>query len=282
MLLDPDLDARPWIDSALDVIRRQAGCDVMILPYVKTSTALREALALLSQNAIVEHEAGVCVNLRHETDWQSYYNSLSPTLRKKNRAFRRKIEKVGEIKLAVVPAGDPRCPDLIDWMLAQKRIWSERMGKSGPWLSSPHYREFLVRLLSDPNAIPKPFLFTLTAGDILLGVKLQSAGKSLCEALVAAFNADYEKISPGVVLDEFCVQWAFEQKLDCDFGNGLERNKLFWSRHESVETATFTVPLSLWGRSYLAARNWARKRRAKPPAQNNAEATEENDTTAGG
>jgi CelD/BcsL family acetyltransferase involved in cellulose biosynthesis len=160
-------------------------------------------------------------------------------------------------------------------MLAQKRIWSERIGKSGPWLSSPHYCDFLVRLLSDPNAIPQTFLFTLRAGGTLLAVKIQSAGKSLCEALVAAFNSEHEKISPGVILDEYCVAWAFNQRLNCDFGNGLERNKLFWSRHASIETATYTVPLSLWGHAYLKARNWSRNRKKEQtPAERDTESDE--------
>lgn len=260
LLLDPDLDAADWLSSALAFLKKQAGSDVLILPYVKIGTSLHEALDPMSGKALIDAECGVCADLRQEPDWDTYYATLSGTMRKKIRNLRRKLEKVGDVKLETIPAGDPRCSQLIDWMLAQKRVWSEKMGKSGPWLASPHYRDFLIRLVSDPHAQPKSFLFTLTANDILLGVKLQSTGK-LCEALVAALNMDYEKLSPGYVLDEYCVRWAFDQKLDCDFGNGTERNKLFWSRHQTVPTATYTVPLSWWGLGYLKARDWSRKRK---------------------
>lgn len=261
LLLDPRLDAARWLNTAWGLIQRKSQGDVMILPYVKAGTPLRDCLLSLSKNPLVDQECGVFAELRQEKDWESYYASLSGTLRKKHRNIRRKIEKIGELRLETIAAGDPRCPALIDWLLAEKRIWTERSHKSGPWVETTEYRDFLVRLLSDPNTTPKTFLFTLHAGDILLGVKMGTSGKSLSEALVAAFSAEHEKQSPGVILDEYYVHWAFDQQLDCDFGNGAERNKLFWTRHATVETATFTIPLSLWGLTYLRARTWARNRR---------------------
>jgi CelD/BcsL family acetyltransferase involved in cellulose biosynthesis len=284
MLLDPGIDATKWVYAALDGIRRDSRCDVMILPYVKAGTVLRQALGAFSTRTLIDYEAGVEVALQREPDWQTYYSSLSSTIRRKYRNIRRKLDKLGEVRLEAVPAGDRRCPELIDWMLREKRTWAERSHKSGPWIHSPQYRDFLVRLLSDAEAVPKSYIFTLHAGETLLAVKIQSAGKSLCEALVAAFNADYEKQSPGLILDEYCVQWAFERRLNCDFGNGLERNKLFWSRRESIETATYTVALSWWGGAYLRAREWSRKRKQKQQAATPdvVDGGDENEVTAAG
>lgn len=276
LLLDPGVDAHAWLTDAVKIIKRQAGCDVMILPYVKANSVLHDVLRENAPKALIDPEQGVEALLRNELDWESYYTSLSSTVRKKNRAFRRKLEKIGPLRVEIVPAGDPRCPELVGTMLDQKKAWTEQSQKSGPWITSPEYRNVLTRFLSDGGAVPRSYLFTLWAGDILMAIKMLSAGKKLCEALVASYNPEYGKFAPGMILDEYCVQWAFENRLNCDFGNGLERNKLFWSRHATVPTATFTAPLSFWGHAYLHARNWSRKRRGAA-RQAPAQTPEEND-----
>ena len=84
-------------------------------------------------------------------------------------------------------------------------------------------------------------------------------------------------MSPGMRLDEYMVKWALEHKLDYDFGNGGEHFKRFWSRDNVIETATYHIAASWWGRAalYLRSKRVGRRVEGNPkPTQHEAAAIE--------
>jgi len=82
----------------------------------------------------------------------------------------------------------------------------------------------------DAEAKPKRLLMVLTQDGAPIAVKMAAISKGVLELMIAGFDARLEKYSPGMRLDEYWVKWAFEQRLDIDFGNGGEHYKRFWSR----------------------------------------------------
>jgi CelD/BcsL family acetyltransferase involved in cellulose biosynthesis len=258
ILTDDTLHQQDWIRSAWRVIRKNSKSDVILLPYVRTGTALRCMLSLSGQRAMLDDGVAFCAHLRSEPDWDSFYGSLSKTHRRQHAVMRRRLAELGSLQFEIIPAGDPRCPQLVDWLLTNKRTWAERTGKKGPWLFAGAYREFLVSLLADSVNL-KALIMSLTLDGTPICLKIAAAGKRTLEGLIAGFDVRYEKYSPGNRLDEYGVKWAFEQKLDYDFGIGTESFKKFWSRNGPIEAPTFHIANSWWGQLaiYLRSRRKA-------------------------
>ena len=258
ILTDDTVDQQDWIRSAWRVMSKNSKSDVIMLPYIRTGTGLRCMLSDCGQRAMIDDGVAFCAHLRGERDWDSYCNSLSKSHRRQHASLRRRLSELGSLQFEIVQAGDPRCPQLIDWLLTNKRTWAERTGKKGHWLFAGSYQEFLVRLLAD-SAHPKRLIMSLTLDGAPICVKIVAAGKYTLEGLIAGFDARYEKYSPGNRLDEYGVKWSFEQKLDYDFGVGTESFKKFWSRNNPIEAPTFHIPNSWWGQVaiYLRSRRKA-------------------------
>jgi len=126
ILIDPDADRDACIKAAWEQLRAKRKSDIIILPYVRSGAALKQIIYSTSPNATVEQDVAVFAHLQGHPDWQSYYNSLSKSHRKKARQPAAKAAELGTLQFEVIQAGDQRCPELIRWMLAQKRVWGDR------------------------------------------------------------------------------------------------------------------------------------------------------------
>ncbi len=255
-LLDDNVDEQEWVAAACRILQQQSPCDVVCLPYVQANSRLSQNLSRLSQQASVEFGVSVYASFRNEADWNSYYDSLSKGHRKQQLRCQKRLSEQGSLKFEVVEAGDRRCPGLIKWMFAQKRVWGKKVDRNGHWLYSRHYQDFLDRLMTANADDTRCFLLLLTLDGEPLAVKLAAKGKSrsVVELLISGFDAAYEKYSPGIRLDEYVVRWCVEQKLDCDFGSGGERSKKFWTRGHTIDVVTFHIPVSPWGQLFLRLR----------------------------
>ncbi|MDY0885795.1 GNAT family N-acetyltransferase [Dongia soli] len=246
-LIDDAVDQTQWIAAAWEILRRQSGADIAILPHFKQASALAGIL----QRHHFEEEAGVAVHvpLRAESAWESYYASLSKSHRRDHAKSARRLSELGQIDVKVVEPGDRRGPLLIDWLLAQKRAWAERVNKKGAWLYAQGFRDFLVAYHADEEASPACQLMELTLNGEPLAVQLYFCGKVILHAVIAGFDMRYQKQSPGVLLNQHLLRWAMQRRLDCYLGLGAEQNKKFWSRNEVVEIKSYRISVSWWGRA---------------------------------
>jgi CelD/BcsL family acetyltransferase involved in cellulose biosynthesis len=61
------------------------------------------------------------------------------------------------------------------------------------------------------------------------------------------FDATYAKLSPCTVLIDYCVKWAFDNRLDFDFGYGVQQYKHYWSQGTSYDNVTLRLAQTHWG-----------------------------------
>ncbi len=267
ILISDAIDQPGWVRAAWRLAAKKSRADLFVLPYVRTGTSLHSALPC-SRRAAIQSDVNVFAHLKEEGDWSSYYASLSRSHRRHHAKAQRRFAELGNVRVEMIQPSDPRCPDLVRWMLSQKRIWAERAGKKGLWLFSDAYQEFLTELLRRPIGGPKPMIMALMLDGAPVAVNMISAGKNTLEGLIAAFDARYEKYSPGALLIEHIVKWALEHGLNFDFGNGDAHYKRFWSRGSIIETTTYEVPLSWWGFAALQLKAM-RKQPGKPRRSSN-------------
>jgi CelD/BcsL family acetyltransferase involved in cellulose biosynthesis len=254
LLVDETLDRAEWVQQAWRVLTAHSKADVVDVSFFDES-ATAPALRSLSAHAVEPGSvASVSVPLRGEADWDAFYGSLSKSYRKDFGKSRRRLEAMGAFEFQVCEAGDDRIPSLVDWTLEQKRTWAERTGKKGEWLYSDHYRAFLEHQLAGPGRGARNVLMVLTLDGELLATQIGALSTEKFEAVIAGFNADYDKFSPGAQLNEAMIRWAWEQGVDCDLGAGSEPYKAFWSRNRLVAITTLRLAVTRRGVAALAVR----------------------------
>lgn len=254
LLVDESVDATEWARQAWHALLDAARPDAVDLSFIEHSPSAG-ALGSLPARAVETNET-VCVfvDLRREQDWDSYYGSLSKSYRKDFAKSRRRLEALGTVEFTVLEPGDPRIGPLVEWTLAQKRRWAERTGKKGEWLYSENYRDFLGHQLSRPGGGARNVLMTLTLDGTPLATQIGALGKDRFDAVIAGFDADYDRYSPGALLTEAMIRWAWERGADCALGAGAEPYKLFWSRNQKTTVVSRRLVVSRWGQAAVALR----------------------------
>ena len=263
LLLDETVDATAWVREAWQALLASARVDEVDVSFFETSAHADALRALPCRAAETTETVCVSVDLRNEPDWDSYYDSLSKSSRKDFAKSRRRLEAMGPLELEVLKPGDERIGSLVDWMLAQKRRWADRTGKKGEWLYSDHYRAFLEQQLGRQGNGPENVFLTLTLNGELLAAQIGALSKDRFEAVIAGFDADYVKHSPGARLNEAMIRWAWEHGVDCDLGAGAEPYKLFWSRNQKRTVTIRRLAVSRWGLVASALRSLQQRAKSR-------------------
>lgn len=224
--------------------------DLMELYFVKSGSPLDIAVANVPGLKILEAEdeqIPYC-DLAAAVDWASHKKSLDKKYQGMIARERRRLHEQGNVTLGVM-RGEPT--SAIDWMLEQKRKWAERTNKRGPWIFSPHFQEFLNKLLvTDPRLL----VFVLQLDGAPIAAKCVAVNAGSANGVIAAYDDNYKQFSPGTVLDEMIFEHLFEnyraangRPLDFDFGPGGERPKLHWSRGNVLAAKNYRIAATNWG-----------------------------------
>ncbi|SAK80730.1 hypothetical protein AWB79_05240 [Caballeronia hypogeia] len=264
-------DARTAIDAAWRAATRQCRADMLALPYVCKETRL-DTLAL-RHAGLVETTVDVCATalLRQEPDWDAFCNSLGKLSKKKPGALERRFAKEGALEIRVLDSKNRVAhARYVEWMLERKREWAERVEKHGPWLDSREYRDFLINLLDGTQGDPLAVMFVMSLDGAPVVVSMVGIGSTCASGLIAGFDANFSRFSPGAIMMEHCVKWAWDNGMDLDFGVGKEEFKAYWSRGNVASIKSYQIAVSNWGKFAFYAKVLAKKlktlRASKPRA----------------
>jgi CelD/BcsL family acetyltransferase involved in cellulose biosynthesis len=192
-------------------------------------------------------EAAPFAQLRTETDWQAFCRSLRGRTTTKPDYLWRRMTRAGDAAVHIVAHGDSRCAAYIDWMLQHKQQWAQRHGIDTPWFFAPHSRQFLVATLAEQGAVQPFRLVVVSLDGAPVAMALVALSATCMHLVINAFDARYAKLSPGVVLMDYCIKWAFELRLDVDFSAGEQHYKDYWTRGASYRAHSLQVACSVWG-----------------------------------
>jgi len=171
-------------------------------------------------------------------DWAAYHATISSQLRSQIRRRRRKLAKRGQVFLGrESPAG---CAALIDWMLEQKKRWLIRSNLTNDWTDRTDCRDFLVALAAREDATGGVALFVLKVDGVPTAAYLISVDRRRVEYYLSAYDPEWSPYSPGAILIEYLLQWAFERDLDFDFRIGGQAYKYKWAK-ESCDTVNWHI-----------------------------------------
>jgi CelD/BcsL family acetyltransferase involved in cellulose biosynthesis len=266
LLVDPGTDVAEIVQCAWTAISSKAYGDVLYLPLIRVGSPLDQAVPKIAVNGF-DSDAAPWARLGLESDWDSYRKAIGARSLKHMARHRKRILEMGNAEfLSIDPVEKPdQATRLIDWMLVEKHRWTARAHKNHTWVDSRHYKNFLVRSITDASEVLKYRIFAITVNNEPVVVKLIAICPGHIEYVIGAYNSDPQiaKLSPGLVLDEDWMRMAFDLGFDVDFGTGQEAYKLFWSKGYAEPLQTYRIPITLRGKIFLSAFNQLRKLRAK-------------------
>jgi CelD/BcsL family acetyltransferase involved in cellulose biosynthesis len=236
-----------YVARAVSTLVESRIADIVNLQLVKEDSHLGKILAERDAKAFGKDSFPYISWRKTPYDtWDDYYNSLSSNYRKTLRKKQRKLSGLGKIGFNVVE-DKSQFPKLIDWMLAEKRKWGEGVDKIGGWVFSEEYKDLLVRLTTDESAVHPFNIFTLTLNGTVVAARIAAIAPSQIEWIMSGFAHQYTHCSPGLILGEMSIRWAYDRNLDCDFGPGVNEAKLFWTKHIVYQACSYKVPLTAIG-----------------------------------
>lgn len=248
-VLVTDSPASPaLIAGAWQTALKRCGADFIKLPYVDEGSELHALASRERHVMIAARTVAAFAKLRDETEWDAFCKTLGTMSGKKPGALERRLSKEGELAVRLTESGDTsENAALVDWILARKRAWGDRVGKRGEWLDSSHYRDFLVSLVCPVNGRAMARLFVITLDGAPIAATVVGVGATCVDGLIASFDARFAKFGPGSIVIEHVVKWAFDQRLNVDFGVGAERFKAYWSRNNVTGAWSAQIASSRWG-----------------------------------
>lgn len=255
-LIDDSINSQQIVHQMWEFLRKSLRSDIINLPFVKCDSLLYQELLTL-KTSDVDSDIAPYVSWIPQQTWDEYYKSLSSSYRKVQNKKKRQLMATGTVSFEVIE-DKAQYNTLISWLLTEKRKWGNRVNKKGAWIFSDRYKTFLINLSSDQLHIQPFVIYALKLNNIIIALQLAAVGKKHVNWMIAGFDADFSHSSPGIILNEYCLQWAHQHQLNCDFGAGAEENKLFWSKGQTRSLATLQIATSYWGR--LALHGWKSKR----------------------
>jgi CelD/BcsL family acetyltransferase involved in cellulose biosynthesis len=251
ILIDPSEDLNSIVNLAWQALTRASGADLIALSLVPGDSPLHRLLA--AKGARVTDQTTIdTIAWDGIANWQSYYRNISDRAGWDRRE--RRLCEQGEVVLRLTNSPDETV-NAIRWMLAQKRLWLDRKGKSSDWLHLPGYENFLVASVESLGDAARMMAFTLTLNGQLIGVQVSLVDEQRMFCHHTAFDPAFARFSPGIQVLKFTLKWAFERRLRVDLGYGHETNKTALA-NGSQEVADFVMVNSAWGQWHQALKRY--------------------------
>ena len=236
-LVEPGDEAESRTSLLWQTAARSA--DFAVLRHVRADSLLAGVLKAGNHLSVTEDAAPAPYIVRADyPDWAAYYATISSQLRTQIKRRRRKLAAEGSVVLE--RASRAGCAALIDWILEHKRRWLVHANLAGDWLFESDSRDFLVALAAREDATGGVALFALKVDGVPIAAEIASVDRGRFESYMVAYDPKWKSYSPGNILSEYTLQWAFDRGLDFDLRIGNEPYKYRWAKR-SCDTVIWHV-----------------------------------------
>jgi CelD/BcsL family acetyltransferase involved in cellulose biosynthesis len=249
-LVEPGPNARRRMERLWQAAARLG--DLAILPYVREDSVFASVAQGAGLWRTTDFPApALSAPRRDYADWAAYQASLSASVRATLRRARRRLAEKGAFVIGIEPCGSRA--ETVDWLLAHKKRWLESQGMSSAWIGRRDYRDFLVALAEASDGETGMMLFTLKVEGVPIAADLVTVDGARVEALMGAYDPAWSVYSPGQLITEHCLAWAFERDLDYDMRIGEASYKKGWAPR-SCGTEIWYIATNLRGLPFVLQR----------------------------
>ncbi|QIN62829.1 Acetyltransferase (GNAT) domain protein [Caballeronia sp. SBC1] len=260
ILVAPEHDVEEIVKSTWRAALKFSGADVIQLWRIRSTSLLYRYAVHENMVRRASEEPTPFAVLQGQQDWEAFCRSRPGRGKSQPSYLRRRLSARGEVSFDIVDANDKRRLSLVDWFVVHKREWAHHKELNSRWVFSESSRRFWNALLSNGSDEAGGFrLCVLTLNDEPLAVSIMATGAGRVYLLAITYDLKHARLSPGTVLVDDCVKWAFDNGLDFDFGPGDQQYKSSWSSGFSYMTTSFLVLPTRWGRAGFAAKQAAKR-----------------------
>jgi CelD/BcsL family acetyltransferase involved in cellulose biosynthesis/predicted RNA methylase len=200
------------------------------------------------------------VTLRPHADWGDFVKTKTTshwaTLRRKYRKL--EVEGIAEIGWCKSEAD---ADQVLTWLFETKRRWMLDRGLHTPWLANDLTLQFFRKLAMQVDLTTYPLVSFVKINGVPVAAQVNLISESAFEFFITGYDPAFGHCSPGELLIEWSVKWAFEHRLDFDFRILESAYKKRWS-DKVVNCVSREIRLTLLGKAYSkGAANLRRARR---------------------
>ena len=265
-LIDPGCAQEPVSRALWDAVWRSGGFDLVNLHQVRPDAACRLFLdGLLGRGGVLQAGERTERCMRIESHWpngEAYFRSLNKKGRNNHTRGKRILAELGgEVSFDVVEPGAD-----VEQVLAEitrlKDAWLRANDPASPLLAGDAAVLRTVLRRAWDSGLARIFLLRVGGKIAAASVNFVYAGRM--EAYFTAYDAAYERASPGTILIVDYAKWSFDRGLTLvDFLRGEEPFKFRLANAETVLDSyagarTLVGQLAISGHRWLARRRTAR------------------------
>ena len=260
MLIAPSAGANEVAREVLGFVIRSAQAGLVELWRVRLSSPLCQSLMGDAAVARWSEEVTPRITCSDDAEWNAFALSRVGRTRTPPDYVKRRLENNMAISFAFIDRSEARIGSLIEWFAKHKREWAKEHGIESIWIDSEESVKFWRELLQNGAEAPCQFRLMLLSGEQEpLAVNIVAVCNKSAYLVANTYDKKYAKLSPGTVIIDYFVKWAFEQGLDIDFGTGVQQYKTYWSGGMNYTTASFLILASRWTRIAYAGKQAARR-----------------------
>lgn len=269
-LVDPAYDNHRVLLSLWEGLRQFGGFDLISLQQIKPDAKCRTFLDQLtrdgSQLRYADREER-CMRIENQwPDGDAYFRSLNKKGRNNHTRGKRILAELGgDVRFRVVGASEDGGP-VIDDIMDLKTLWLRTNDPVSSLLSND--RIVLRAILDKAWQSGLTTIFLLETGGKLAAASINFVYAGRMEAYFTAYDASFDRASPGTILIVEYVQWAFDQGLaHVDFLRGEEAFKFRMANAETL-LSSFSGGRTLVGQVAVSGHRWLARRRQRQDVSN--------------
>jgi CelD/BcsL family acetyltransferase involved in cellulose biosynthesis len=264
-LVDPCVDIAAVIMEMWDCQRRAAGFDLISLQQVRPDAVCRpflEHMVLERGQLRYGERTERCMRVENRfKDGEAFFRSLNKKGRNNHTRGKRILGELGgEVTFHVVDP-DEDGDRLIDDVLQLKQAWLRANETSSPLLGPD--AEVLRAILARAWRAGMARIYLLQCGGKTAAASVNFVYGNRMEAYFTAYDAAYERASPGTILIVDYVRWACDRGFThVDFLRGEEAFKFRLANGETV-LSSFAGARTLMGQLAVTGHRWLSRRRQR-------------------
>lgn len=241
-------DARPWMASAMNLLRRLKGIDAIRLRHVRDDAA---AFAFLSERFKQSGDTDTApfLDLTAYPDENAYERRYTKEQRKRRKKIRKTLESLGPVAFEMLEAG-ATMDRSIDEAIASKKAWLKERGLYSKPLVCPMLKNFLSELSRRKGDGAKLVASRLTAGSRTISWEIGVRFAGTHFGFITAHDTSLTDASPARLhMDQSQRQAIKDGMRRFDLMVPGDPHKDSWSNGQ-MAVREFYAPLSLLGTIY--------------------------------
>lgn len=264
-LMDPLYDAAILMPTLWDGLRQVGGFDLISLQQVRPDAKCRAFLDGLTRDGTsLRHGDRQERCMRIENRWpdgDAFFRSLNKKARNNHTRGKRILAELGgDVRFRLVEPGEEAGP-VIDEILRLKQIWLRANDPHSTQLGCD--RTVLRKILDKAWQSGLVRIFLLESGGKIVAGSINFFYAGRMEAYFTAYDATFDRASPGTILIVEYARWSFDHGLThVDFLRGEEAFKFRLANAETL-LSSYTGARTLVGQLAMTGHRWLARRRQR-------------------